>query len=238
VATELLEMLGARVSLAANGQAAVDRVRGESFDAVLMDLQMPLMDGHQATRLIREDPGKATLPIIAMTAHALVEERERCLAVGMNDYVSKPIDPERLAAVICRWTASPGPGDPGPRPAPSSAPRAEALPPISVEEALTFLGGDRAMFRTVAHRFKDLRSQDSTRFQEALQAGDLEGAQRVAHSMVSAAKIVGALPLAEAAMALEDASLAGDPAPMAQAFQAFDARLKEALAALRDLDRP
>jgi len=239
VATELLEMLGAKVSLAAHGQAAVDLIRAESFDAVLMDLQMPVMDGHQATRIIRADPRHAELPILAMTAHALVEERERCLAAGMNDYVSKPIDPEILAAVITRWTGGRGKEAPGlPAPGPAAATQFLPQPPISVEEALNFLGGDRAMFHTVAHRFEDLRGQDSARFQEALQAGDLEGAQRVAHSMISAAKVVGALPLAEAAMALEDAARAGDPAPMATAFQTFHARLTEALAALHDLDRP
>ena len=102
IAVELLEGAGAKVDVANNGREAVDKLfraaRSRRFDAVLMDLQMPEMDGYQATAKIRSDARFATLPIIAMTAHATVEERERCLAAGMNDHVSKPIDPDNLFA--------------------------------------------------------------------------------------------------------------------------------------------
>ncbi len=102
VATELLESAGAIVTVANHGGIAVKLLREgpqpPAFDIVLMDLQMPEMDGHTATRLLRADPRFNDLPIVAMTAHALVEERQRCLEAGMNDHVTKPIDPDALFA--------------------------------------------------------------------------------------------------------------------------------------------
>jgi PAS domain S-box-containing protein len=107
VARELLEAAGVAVSIADNGRAAIDVVAaaGGALEAVLMDLQMPGMDGVAATRAIRTAPGGGDLPIIAMTAHAEVAERERCLAAGMNDYVSKPFEPAHLYKVLARWLA-------------------------------------------------------------------------------------------------------------------------------------
>ena len=109
VATALLEELGVAVTLAENGQQALDRIQAQPFDAVLMDLQMPVLDGYEATRRLRDDPAFAKLPVLAMTAHAMVQERARCMALGMNDYVTKPIDPEELEAALVRWLAPPGP---------------------------------------------------------------------------------------------------------------------------------
>jgi len=104
VASELLSRVaGVDVSIARNGQEAIDRIRAEPFDAVLMDVQMPLMDGHQVTALLRQDPRFASLPIIAMTAHAMARDREKAIASGMNDYVSKPFEPPQLFAVLARW---------------------------------------------------------------------------------------------------------------------------------------
>ena len=107
VATELLESAGAIVTVANHGGEAVkiltDGDQAPAFDVVFMDLQMPEMDGFTATKLLRSDPRLQKLPIIAMTAHALVEERQRCLDAGMNDHVSKPIDPDNLFSTLMRW---------------------------------------------------------------------------------------------------------------------------------------
>ena len=107
VATELLESAGAFVVVANNGGEAVKILtggdQGPAFDVVFMDLQMPEMDGFTTTKLLRRAPGLHKLPIIAMTAHALVEERQRCLDAGMNDHVSKPIDPDNLLSTLLRW---------------------------------------------------------------------------------------------------------------------------------------
>ncbi len=106
VAVELLESVGIIVEIANNGQEAVNILhdRGSEFDAVLMDIQMPIMDGFEATRIIRENPALNDLVVIAVTAHAMQGDRDRCLRVGMNDYVAKPITPELLFSVLTRWT--------------------------------------------------------------------------------------------------------------------------------------
>src|SRR6185503_17190863 len=107
IAVELLEGSGANVRVAQNGREAVEALskgpQPPPFDVVLMDLQMPEMDGYQATAMLRADPRFGKLPIIAMTAHATVEERQRCLAAGMNDHVSKPIEPAVLFETVARF---------------------------------------------------------------------------------------------------------------------------------------
>jgi CheY-like chemotaxis protein len=100
---ELLEGAGLPVSIATNGDEAVRAVKEKVFEAVLMDVQMPVMDGYQATREIRKDERLKDLPIIAMTAHAMAGDHERCLEAGMNDYVSKPVDPEKLFSTLVKW---------------------------------------------------------------------------------------------------------------------------------------
>jgi signal transduction histidine kinase/DNA-binding response OmpR family regulator/HPt (histidine-containing phosphotransfer) domain-containing protein len=106
VAVELLESVGIIVEVANNGQEAVNILqdRGGEFDAVLMDIQMPVMDGFEATKIIRANPALTDLVVIAVTAHAMQGDRERCMQVGMNDYVAKPITPELLFSVLTRWT--------------------------------------------------------------------------------------------------------------------------------------
>ena len=116
VAREILRRAGASIDIANNGREAIEKVaasyRKSPYHAALMDLQMPVMDGYEATRRLRADPLSLDLPIIAMTAHAMAEERQRCFDVGMNDHVSKPIDPDRLVGALVRWLA-PGAGSDG-----------------------------------------------------------------------------------------------------------------------------
>jgi two-component system, sensor histidine kinase and response regulator len=109
VAQEILRDAGYVVEVAENGQIAVDMVREEDWDLVLMDMQMPVMDGLEATRCIRQLPDRPGLPIIAMTANAMQRDRERCLAAGMNDFVTKPVDPEELFKVLMKWAQRPQP---------------------------------------------------------------------------------------------------------------------------------
>src|SRR6185436_7274652 len=111
IAVELLEGAGAVVTVANNGREAVEmlsRPGQAAFDVVMMDLQMPEMDGYQATAKLRADPRLAALPIVAMTAHATVEERQSCLAAGMNDHVAKPIDPAALFEAVGRFYKAAG----------------------------------------------------------------------------------------------------------------------------------
>lgn len=103
IGCELLENIGAVVTVVDNGIEAIEMLHEESIDLVFMDLQMPKMDGYEAVRLIRKNPAWAHLPVIAMTAHAVNNERQKCLDAGMNDYLTKPVDPEQLAQVIQQW---------------------------------------------------------------------------------------------------------------------------------------
>ena len=105
VAMEFLAGAGLNVSLANNGQEGVNAVQANRYDAVLMDVQMPVMDGYTATSHIRRDPRFKDLPIIAMTAHAMTGDEEKSMAAGMNDHVTKPIDPAQLLATLARWIA-------------------------------------------------------------------------------------------------------------------------------------
>jgi two-component system sensor histidine kinase/response regulator len=95
------------VDLAENGQVALGMIAGNDYDLVLMDMQMPVMDGVEATRIIRTNPRHVTLPIIAMTANAMASDREICLEAGMNDHIAKPIDPDQLFGVLLRWIRRP-----------------------------------------------------------------------------------------------------------------------------------
>jgi CheY-like chemotaxis protein len=103
IALELLGRAGVRVSLAGDGQEALDMLGRERFDGILMDCQMPVMDGYEAARRIRQQPQWRELPIIAMTANALVGDREKVLAAGMNDHIAKPIRVDEMFATLARW---------------------------------------------------------------------------------------------------------------------------------------
>ncbi len=129
VGADLLTDAGLVVDVAPNGQVALDMLRRAPYDAVLMDMQMPVMDGLTATRQLREDPAWAHLPVLAMTANAMAVDRERCLQAGMNDHIAKPIDPEELFATLLRWIA---PRQPAAGGLPSAAPSAPAAAPALV----------------------------------------------------------------------------------------------------------
>src|SRR5262249_50854299 len=150
-----------------------------AFDIVLMDLQMPEMDGLTATRLLRADPRFNDLPIIAMTAHALLEERQRCLEAGMNDHVTKPIDPDALFAALSRWTT------PKRRvaPAPSSGPTVpdETFPPIEgidIASGLKRVAGNKRLYRSLLEQFAGKHFDADAQIGTALANGDRELAER------------------------------------------------------------
>ena len=130
LAVELMESRGVIVVVANNGQEAIERInahRPTYFSVVLMDLQMPVMDGYEATRLLRLDSRYVKLPIVAMTAHAMADERERCLVLGMNGHVSKPIDPEMLYATLAEYKVHAPAMRPGPTTAPAGRPEAASV---------------------------------------------------------------------------------------------------------------
>jgi two-component system sensor histidine kinase/response regulator len=222
VATEFLSMLGLETVLAADGEQALARLQATSFDLVLMDLQMPVMDGYEATRRIRSDPSLAALPIIAMTAHAMTQERERCAALGMNDYVTKPIDPERFAATLAAWTqpaAPPAQGAVRARQEPGAAP---VLPGIAYAKGLALCLGAPDRFEKRLKRFIQIIANPAEEIRSALARGDAGTAHRSAHSMVSAAGMIGAEDLAAQALELQEVLGEGEPASVEAALDRLD----------------
>ena len=239
VAMELLASAGVEVSLAVNGQEAVDQAAGGRFAAVLMDLQMPVMDGYEATALIRRQPGLAALPIIAMTAHALVQERDKCLACGMDDYLTKPVDPRELFAVLGKWVHSGrGPRAVSPAPSPAAEDRSgevslpAQLPGINLATGLHFAAGQAGFYRKVLAKFLELRAGTASELREALGEGALAQAERIAHSMKSAAATIGAGGLAETALALQDALQAHDRPAWEPLSARFEQELQEIIQGL------
>ena len=218
VATELLQSAGAIVTVANNGAEAVNILtkgtQPPPFDVVLMDLQMPEMDGITATKLLRSDSRLKQLPIIAMTAHALVEERQRCLEAGLNDHVSKPIDPDALFSTLVKW-AAPKPKSASHRVAESpsqivSAPAGSesSLPEIAgvnVTDGLKRVAGNRNLYLRLLSQFISQQGGAATEITAALDAGDRKSAERIAHTVKGVAGNLGISDVQFAAQKLEKA---------------------------------
>ena len=214
VAEGLLRIVGIETETAADGREAVERLRSappDAFDAVLMDLQMPEMDGYEATREIRKDPRFARLPILAMTAHAMIGERDKCLEAGMNEHLTKPVDKEKVYAALARWTGRTvsSPASPPPE-SETDANRIPDLPGVDREAGLAVIGGDRRIYRELLVRFVEDHAEDARRTAAALARGDRETARRLAHTARGAGGNIGAGRVAEVAGALERAILDGE----------------------------
>ena len=221
VAVELLQDAGFAVDVAENGRIAIDRIERKHYDVVLMDMQMPIMDGETATRQLRADPRHAHLPIIAMTANAMETDRQRCFAAGMNDHVAKPIEPAALWAALGRWIrprAGLGAPPTGAPPvvatraitAPPAPDRATTAPLPNVAGLDTTLGlqralGKRGLYVEMLRRFSEGQSQFLNDLQQALATGDAVLAERLAHTLRSVAANIGAQAVSDRAQALENA---------------------------------
>ena len=213
VAVELLEGVGGSVSVAGDGQQALDVLTGAPepppFDIVLMDLQMPVMDGFQATAAIRADPRFHSLPIVAMTAHATVEEKERCIAAGMNDHVAKPIDPAVLYATLDRFHRR------TPRAVPTEAPAVSTGAPVQsngplphVEGLDTAVGllrvaGNERLYLKLLRQFVDQQAGAVMEMRANLEEHRPEDAERLAHTLKSVSGTLGAKGVQEAAARAE-----------------------------------
>ena len=219
VAIGQLEDAEVFVDLAENGAEAVRMARENDYDVVLMDMQMPVMDGIEATRILRSDARFQTLPIIAMTANALVSDRELCLQAGMNDHIAKPIDPDQLFGVLMRWIERPEGDGAGLRElsearaavvhTPAVADGPLDIDGIDVKSALKRTGGNRKRYVALLRRFAQQQASTVDEIRKALSMGDAATAERAAHSLKGVAGTLGATTLSETAAKAETAIKTG-----------------------------
>ena len=208
VAVGLLEDAQFAIDQAGNGAEAVRMVAENDYDLVLMDMQMPVMDGIEATKAIRTNPKFRDLPIVAMTANALVSDRENCIQAGMQDHLAKPIDPDQLFSLLARWIKPRQDG----AVARQSKPAEKSIEPVPAEiegidqaGALARFGGNQRLFRDLLNRFAVQHVDAGSQISAAIASGDRKLAERTAHSVKGVAGNLGMNSLFVAAEKLEKA---------------------------------
>jgi two-component system sensor histidine kinase/response regulator len=224
VATELLHDAGFLVDLAGNGQIALEKIRSTDYDIVLMDMQMPVMDGVTATQEIRKDVRFKDLPVVAMTANAMQGDRDRCMAAGMNDHVAKPIEPEDLWKALLKWIK--------PRHFPAAATGLKqqvaqevdlpsGIEGLDIANGLRRVLGKRALYLWMLRKFVSGQESTTVEIFDALESKDWDTAERVAHTLKGVSGNIGATGLQLLAEKLEAAIRERQPRKV------IDARLGE-----------
>ena len=213
VAVGILTAEGVTVDVSNNGREAAEMALQRPYDAVLMDMQMPELDGYEATRRIRQQLDPEQLPIIAMTANVMEGDRERCLAAGMNDYVGKPIDPKQLFNVLGKWVTATVAPEVGDTTQEFTVPQAELeidtgrvtldLPGFAVQEALDRLQGNQPLYIKLLNNLARVHANDCTHIQNALAVKDFETARALAHTLKGIAGNLSARRLYIAAASFE-----------------------------------
>jgi len=261
IAMEILANAGAMVSLANNGQEAVDAVQANRFDAVLMDVQMPVMDGYTATRTIRQDTRFKDLPIIAMTAHAMAGDQEKSIEAGMNGHINKPIDPKQLYAILDSWISKnplPVMEEQASNPIPDRYEVSEpdgtsppfggdqlfpaALDGFALSDGLQRLRGNKPLYRKLLISFAAKYSKNAGDIRNALDAGDYLQAHQMIHDVKGLAGNLAAYQLQEASAELEKLVKPADkkkpplPDALTKALVTFEARMDQALRSVRNLE--
>ncbi len=238
VATELLEQAGLNVEVADNGQEALDMLEQAGYDCLLMDVQMPVMDGYTATAKIREIEKYADLPVLAMTANALAEDRERAIEAGMNDHLTKPINPENLFQALVKWI------EPGEREfaAPQVLSNAsesggennlpDSLPGIDIKSGVRQVGGNTVLYTKILHDFFADHQKDVSAIHRAIEIEDFETGQRLAHTLKGIGATIGANDLQQTAELLEGAFKAQTLEVIHEGISSFEQAMETILSGL------
>jgi polar amino acid transport system substrate-binding protein len=205
VASEILEQAGFFVDIANHGQEALDRLESHAFDCVLMDVQMPVMDGFTATGKIREQERYADLPVLAMTANATVEDRDKSLAAGMNEHIAKPINPQLLFEALLRWIPHAERELPEVSDIEHSSESIPEIPGLDAAGGIQRIGGNVGAYRKLLAKFAENQADALEKLREALDDGDQELSVRIAHTLKGVSGSIGADALHKAAAELESA---------------------------------
>jgi two-component system sensor histidine kinase/response regulator len=238
VGEELLEQMGLEVDCVENGAQAVDYVRQQAPDLVLMDIQMPVMDGYEATSLIRNLPGMEELPIFAMTANALVGDADKSIKAGMNGHISKPIDPDELYRVL-REQLKESPVERASPPAmkrekPVWVPPENNPPEIDLHRGIRQVGGNSDFYLKLLGDFISLHGDSVSELEELIKAARFGDARRTAHTLKGVAGNIGAERLEKIAAGLE-ARFANGELPPEQLFRDFSRTCESLFAAIRNI---
>jgi len=234
VAIRMLEDTGMSVDIAVNGIEAVQQVASGKYDLLLMDVQMPEMDGLEATRIIRSDSRYADLPIIAMTAYAMSGDRERCIEAGMNDHISKPFDPEQLYDICRKWLPH--------RPATVDGAPARGLekrhneleiisdlPGIDLNFAIMHFAGRTEIIPEIIGEFCHMYADITERVDSFMASNDMDGLRKFAHSLRGAAGTIAAVRAMDMAAALEECIILNRMDDLGERIELFTAAMKEVL---------
>jgi len=208
VAVGILSEGDFEIDIAENGKVAVEKAFETGYDIILMDMQMPVMDGIEATKQIRANPALGKVPIIAMTANAMQADRELCLEAGMNDHIAKPFDPNQLFATLVKWLPhdakrTPAAGKPKGKPAKKATGKLPKLEKIDVSLGLQRLMGKETLYLSVLQKFSEHQRNATEKIRGALDKGERDTAERLAHTLKGLSGNIGAEELQERAEALE-----------------------------------
>ncbi|MEI6206498.1 MAG: response regulator [Desulfuromonadales bacterium] len=230
LALEILQNAGLSVDIANNGAEALEKVAQTTYDGILMDCQMPMMDGFEATRRIRQDERFADLPILAMTANAMAGDKEKCIEAGMNDHITKPLDMAQLFITMAEWikpAAAVECAD-----SPLIATKAEGIstiPGLDFNSALTRMGGSTRLLSRMINRFAETQADVMIRIGSTISDGDTETALREAHTVRGLAGNIGAVSMAESAGVVERMLKQGETEGLDDALNAMAAELASLL---------